>query len=82
MFVTTANSLHSIPPALEDRMEVIQLSGYTEEEKLQIARRHLVPKQLEEHGLTAEQIAERLDLRRVAALHEALYREVVSEAGR
>jgi ATP-dependent Lon protease len=56
MFVTTANLLDPIPPALLDRMEVIELSGYTEEEKLEIARRHLIPKQLRENGLTEGQI--------------------------
>ena len=52
LFVTTANQLDTIQPALRDRMEIIELSGYTEEEKVQIAVRHLVPKQLAEHGLT------------------------------
>ena len=52
LFVTTANQLDTIQPALRDRMEIIELSGYTEEEKTQIAVRHLVPKQLGEHGLT------------------------------
>ena len=51
-FITTANVLHPIPPALKDRMEVIHLSGYTDLEKIQIAQRHLLPKQLKKHGLT------------------------------
>jgi ATP-dependent Lon protease len=56
MFVTTANMLDPIHPAFRDRMEIIQLSGYTEQEKIQIARRHLIPKQVAEHGLTHAQI--------------------------
>src|SRR6185369_9175212 len=56
MFVTTANMLDPIQPAFRDRMEIIQLSGYTEEEKLQIAKRHLIPKQTAEHGLKSSQI--------------------------
>jgi ATP-dependent Lon protease len=55
-FITTANVLDPIPPALRDRMEVLELAGYTEEEKLQIAREHLVAKQVKNHGLTAEQV--------------------------
>src|SRR5947199_2445045 len=56
MFVTTANMLDPIQPAFRDRMEIIGLSGYTEQEKLEIAKRHLIPKQIEEHGLTRTQI--------------------------
>lgn len=56
MFVATSNSLSSIQPALRDRMEIINMSGYTIEEKVEIARKHLLPKQLKEHGLTEEHL--------------------------
>ncbi len=56
MFITTANMLDPIPPALRDRMEVLELPGYTDQEKLMIARQFLIPKQISEHGLTEEHI--------------------------
>jgi ATP-dependent Lon protease len=56
LFIGTANVLDSIPAPLRDRMEIIELTGYTEEEKLQIARRYLLPRQLTANGLTAEQV--------------------------
>ena len=55
LFIATANSMEGIHPALRDRMEVIDLTGYTVEEKEQIAKRHLVPKQMDEHGLKVKQ---------------------------
>ena len=51
LFITTANMLDTVPPPLRDRMEIIEIAGYTEEEKVQIARTHLVPKQVADHGL-------------------------------
>ncbi len=54
LFIATANMMDPVPPALKDRMEILHLQGYTEEEKIQIATRHLIPRQLENHGLDDE----------------------------
>lgn len=75
MFITTANVLDTIPPALLDRMEVLSLPGYTETEKVQIARQFLVLKQLEGHGISAEQLTITDD-----ALH-SIIRNYTREAG-
>ena len=56
LFVATANSLSTIQPALRDRLEIIEVNGYTQEEKVEIAQKHLIPKQIIEHGLTQEQV--------------------------
>src|SRR2546428_10868364 len=85
MFATTANVLDPIPPPLRDRMEVIELAGYTEEEKLEIARRHLIPKQLHENGLTTENLRFEEDaLVRIIRAHtrEAGVRNLEREIGR
>jgi ATP-dependent Lon protease len=57
MFIATANTLSTIAPPLRDRLELIEVSGYLVEEKIEIARRHLIPKQLENHGLTAKDVS-------------------------
>jgi ATP-dependent Lon protease len=75
MFVTTANILDPIPPALQDRMEVIEFSGYIEEEKIEIARQFLIPKQLNEHGLSGQEIEFS------AGALQAIIREYTYEAG-
>jgi ATP-dependent Lon protease len=56
-FIATANVLHTIPPPLQDRLEILRLSGYTEREKVEIAKRHLIPKQAEGNGLEPEQVS-------------------------
>ncbi len=73
MFITTANTLDTIPAPLRDRMEIISLSSYTREEKLQIARRHLIPKQMKQHGLSAKQF--RVDDGAVYAVIDSYTRE-------
>jgi len=75
MFVTTANSLGSIPPALLDRMEVIEFPGYIEEEKLEIANRYLIPRQMEENGMDG------INLQFEAEALRRMIREYTYEAG-
>ncbi len=75
LFITTANLLDTIPPALQDRMEVIEFSGYLEEEKLEISRQFLIPRQLEEHGLL--DVGIRLD----ASVLKMIIRQYTYEAG-
>jgi len=75
MFITTANLLEPIPPALRDRMEIIELAGYTEEDKLHIATKYLIPRQLSEHGLQPGQ------LQIQAAALAAIIRDHTREAG-
>jgi ATP-dependent Lon protease len=57
MFIATSNSLNTIQPALRDRMEIIEMNGYTIEEKIEIGKQHLLPKQLKEHGLTPQNVS-------------------------
>lgn len=85
MFMTTANVLETIQPALRDRMEIIRLSGYTEEEKYEISKRHLVPKQIEENGIEKTDIS--IDKKAMLAIigqytHEAGLRQLEREIGK
>ncbi len=73
LFIATANSLDSIQPALRDRMEIIDLTGYTLEEKTEIAKKHLIPKQRDEHGIKASQIS--FDKKAIIKLIEGYTRE-------
>ncbi len=75
LFITTANVLDPIPPALRDRMEVIEFPGYVDEEKLEIARRFLIPRQMEEHGL------EEYDITFTTGALQSIVREYTYEAG-
>lgn len=73
LFIATSNSLDTIQPALRDRMEIIEINGYTLEEKVQIAKKHLVPKQLTEHGLTEDRLV--FDMKALETLVEGYTRE-------
>ncbi|MCB0472018.1 MAG: endopeptidase La, partial [Flavobacteriaceae bacterium] len=73
LFIATANSLSSVPWALRDRMEIVEITGYTIEEKIEIARRHLLPKQLKEHGLSADDI--KIGKRQIEKIIEGYTRE-------
>ena len=73
MFIATANNYGNIPPALRDRMEILEFSGYIQDEKLQIAKRHLIPKQIKENGLKNSEVT--LDLNSIKELISAYTRE-------
>ena len=73
MFITTANYQDAIPPALRDRMEILDFSGYIEDEKIKIAQRHLIPKQIEENGLTKTEVS--LDKAAISELVRSYTRE-------
>jgi ATP-dependent Lon protease len=75
LFITTANVLYTVPPALRDRMEVIEFSGYIEEEKLEIAHQFLIPRQIEEHGLSD------ISLKIADSALQGIIREYTYEAG-
>lgn len=73
LFIATANSLDNIHPALRDRMEIIEITGYTQEEKIEIAAKHLVPKQLKEHGLKSSDV--KISKKAIAKIIESYTRE-------
>jgi len=81
LFITTANLLDTVPPALRDRMEIIELPGYTEEEKVRIARQHLVPKQARDHGLSTGDLVEGDQIRWTDTALTQLVRHYTREAG-
>ncbi len=81
LFITTANLLDTVPPALRDRMEIIELPGYTEEEKVRIARQHLVPKQAREHGMIFGGVSDAEQIRWTDAALTELVRHYTREAG-
>src|SRR5260370_39765669 len=81
LFITTANLLDTVPPALRDRMEIIELPGYTEEEKVRIARKHLVPKQARAHGSTTRDLAEGAQIRWTDAARTPVTRRDTREDG-
>lgn len=73
LFIATANSLDTIQPALRDRMEIIEITGYTQEEKIEIAAKHLVPKQLAEHGLKSSHV--KISKKAIAKIIDSYTRE-------
>ena len=73
MFIATANNYGNIPPALRDRMEILEFSGYIQDEKLQIAKKHLIPKQIKENGLSKSEVA--LDVASIKELISSYTRE-------
>ena len=77
LFIATANMVDPVPPALKDRMEILSLQGYTEEEKIQIATRHIIPRQLDNHGIAEEEVAPVLDRESLSLI----IRDYTREAG-
>src|SRR5258708_5993784 len=81
LFIATANNIANIQPALKDRLEIIDLSGYAVEEKIEIAKRHLIPKQKEMHGLTTENLGKEGAFKMSDTVLEKIIEDYTRESG-